>query len=94
MKDREGLSDEELAWALDEVQRICQLEYPHADYTVEPIQCTGGKWHRQKPEGGATFRTILSIRPETRRIVVQAVLRRNDDTYHKVELIFNRSKDQ
>ena len=93
LKDSEGLSDEDIAWALDEVERLCQLEYPHADYSVEPVHCTGDKWHRQKPEGAA-FRMILSIRPETQRIVVQAILRRDDDTYRKVELIFNRSTDQ
>ena len=86
LKDSEGISD-------DEVERICQLEWPNADYTVSPIDCTDGVWHRQKPEGAA-FRTILSIHRDTQRIVVQAILRRDSTTYRKVELIFRQSKDK
>jgi len=93
LKDSEAISDEEIRWALDEVERICQLEWPNADYTVSPIDCTDGVWHRQKSEG-ATFRTILSIQRDTQRIVVQAILRRDSTTYRKVELIFRQSKDK
>jgi hypothetical protein len=93
LKESEGLSDDEIRWALDEVERICQLEWPNADYTVSPIDCTDGTWHRQKPEGAA-FRTILSIHRDTQRIVVQAILRRDTNTYRKVELIFQQSRDK
>jgi hypothetical protein len=89
----EGLSVEEIAWALREVERICQLEWPNADYSVSPIDCTDGQWHRQKPER-ATFRTIISIHRDTREIIVQAILRRDSNTYQRVELIFDQTKDK
>lgn len=91
LKDSEGISDAEIAWALDEVDRICQIESPYADSTVIPINCTGGVWHRQKPEK-ATFRTILSIHFDTHEIIVQAILRRDDDTYGRVEMIFEAAR--
>ncbi len=86
---QEQLTPDEIAWALAEVDRLAQLEEPWTDYTLERIEVTNGVWHRQKPEG-APFRTILSIVPETRQITVQAILRRDDDTYRKVFLLFQR----
>ena len=87
----ERLSADEIAWALREVQRLSTLEWPTADPTVAPIDCTGGQWYRQRPDK-APFRTILSIQRDTHQIVVEAVLRRDKTTYERVEIIFNRSR--
>src|SRR5579871_4943467 len=83
----EGLTTEEIFQAMAEVDRIAQLEEPWADYTITSIAVTQNTWHRQKPEG-ADFRTILYISAEERQISIQAILRRDENTYQRVYILF------
>lgn len=77
------LSKEEIRRALNEIERVSFLEFPHADGTIEPIDITNTEWYRQKPLY-ARFRSILKIDYDEKMIFVKAILVKNDETYEKI----------
>jgi hypothetical protein len=85
----EGITEDEFRKAKAEVMRIAALDDPKTDPTLLRIRLTNEVWHRQRREG-ETFRTILYIDDQERKISIIAVMRRDDNTYRRVYLIFKR----
>jgi hypothetical protein len=85
----EGITDEELRKAQTEVLRIAALDDPKTDPSLLRIKITRDVWHRQRIEG-ETFRTILYIDDTEREIVIEAIMRRDKNTYRRVYMIFKR----
>jgi hypothetical protein len=73
----------ELAFMIQEFERVAQLEWSEADYSMEPIRQTNGKWYRQKPlRNNAVYpiRNIINIDREKQVIELVAILRKTNTT--------------
>lgn len=85
------LTQDELAFMIQEFERVSQLEWPEADYSMTPIRQTDGKWYRQKPLRNNTtypIRNIINIDREKSVIELVAILRKTDSTYHTAQQLW------
>ncbi|MDX1992918.1 MAG: hypothetical protein SF029_11030 [bacterium] len=85
----EGIRNQERILAFSEVIRVAELGWYglFSDTTISPLDCTGGQWHRQKPENAA-FRTILECRIDADVLYIHAIVRRDETTYDRVCAMF------
>lgn len=74
-----------------ELQRIAAVEKIDLDSAVCRVRQTGLVWLRLKIWKPRQLRVIFSIEQRGTRLVVQAVLRRSDNTYKIVEILFRRA---
>lgn len=85
------LTRDELAFMIQEFERIAQLEWPEADYSMEPIRQTGSRWYRQKPLRDNIIypiRNIINIDRRKQQIELVAILRKTDTTYDTAQKIW------
>ena len=86
---RQGIKPSELQLALNVLDDIAEQQFPRADWRVAPIRCTDMKLSRVKVEH-ETWRAIIKIDDGNQRIVLEMVLRRNENTYAIVEAFWLR----
>lgn len=77
-----------------EVERVAKLHHLCLDSAVMRVAQTDGDWLRIKITRPAQIRVFVTEERNPPRLVVQAVLRRGDNTYNIAEIYFNVWKEK
>lgn len=89
-----GYTVEEQQLIISEIERIANAINPEDDETIKRVACTNHEWLRLKIRRPRQIRIFFSQKNDPPTLIIEAIIRRGDNTYTLCEINWKAQRKQ